>query len=344
MARAQSFSLRELEEIAKKLTARGEQITPYRVQRMLGRGSIPAITRMLREHNIGVERAGLPHGTDPDLIKILNLLQPVVNEFRTQAQADMAAQAERHEEEVAKLESSLREAKEDQETLQGDLTEAMTEAESLETALEQVRTELAETTTSLTEKSEQLAVALNQNESLAARLKDKQEAMGALQATVESERLASQQRYEDVKQSHAHETATMYLRLEALENRVTELLDNNQTLNTQNAGLVAERSHLQREVRSLKDELNRQAQKLDEKGEALATIREVLKSTQKELNDKTAELARLDKHQQRMETDQRRLATTAAALLDAMPDKLPAKASKAKTKLASLLADVDSRV
>ncbi|MBO6753410.1 MAG: DNA-binding protein, partial [Spongiibacter sp.] len=108
MARPAAHAITDVERIAKQLKSQNKQVTPYRVQKLLGGGSFAWVKSALDQLGYQ-EDAGLPAGIDENTAQLLRLIQPLVDQLTQQARSDMDIAVQRLEKVVQEQDSTLSE-------------------------------------------------------------------------------------------------------------------------------------------------------------------------------------------------------------------------------------------
>ena len=97
MSRASPFCNADVEKAVKSLLIEGSRVTADRIQRHLGGGSLPWIEKACAELNINLTGLELPENVRSIDIQALNALSPMIDEFRADAQKDLEAEVDAHE-------------------------------------------------------------------------------------------------------------------------------------------------------------------------------------------------------------------------------------------------------
>ncbi len=272
MARPSRFSALDVEKVAKALAQENLQVTPYRIQRRLGGGSIAWIEQACTELGLDLSKLGLPDGVDPDVLKALNLLQPLLNQFRAEAQHDLAAAeaahtktAQHHQETVERLtmarDGALRENAELRAQLEARDTALAAAHQVSEARLVQIRALESEgqaATGAIEKREAQLADAKALNDNLRDNLSHLQDSAKA--------------QLENLRQAHAGEVSALRMQVKALDDQVIELRESATQLNRQNAELVADKRSLQSRGRDLERAVAAAERKASDAEQALARV------------------------------------------------------------------------
>lgn len=120
MARPAAHAITDVERIAKQLKSQNKQVTPYRVQKLLGGGSFAWVKSALDQLGYQ-EDAGLPAGIDENTAQLLRLIQPLVDQLTQQARSDMDIAVQRLEKVVQEQDSTLSEREQELKTLRSGL-------------------------------------------------------------------------------------------------------------------------------------------------------------------------------------------------------------------------------
>jgi chromosome segregation ATPase len=272
MSRAPANNFKDVEAIVRQLLENQQQVTPYRVQKELGRGSYAWVKKCLAKLEM-LPGAGLPAGTDPDVAEVIRLTQPLVDRLNERARKDMDKAIEGHEKEIEVYESQLERAEAEKirlnSLIRAEKDRADRAAEDLEQAhksaqrdAEKAETRLAkaeEATRTEAEKHEKtresLAKVQAKNADLAAQLSEAKTEARTTQANLEHFRASSAEQAQETRNSHAAELGQLNKRLQGLEKDLSDKNNKLGQLNRENAELVAERSTLNKEVLALQASL-----------------------------------------------------------------------------------------
>lgn len=321
MGRAPSFSPDSVKRIVAQLTAENLQPTPYRIQRRLGGGSIPWIEKTCTEIGIDLTGAGLPDGLDPDILKILNLLQPLASHMRTEAQSELTAARDKFQAELA----SLKADKEQLKTLQAgtfrELEIQRARNEELTELLAQRDSELEEETETRRALESKLEAMKSKVEGLNSELRTKSESIAALRDTLANLQDSSRNQIKILRESHGSELSSIQLQTKALGNKVVELQEQVGTLNRQNGDLVSEKSSLQKKVQELKSTISELKHDIDN---TKSSNRVASAKLAKELKEQQSLASKTQRELNAVDVELTAIVTAAWSLLDGEDRKTPA--------------------
>lgn len=280
MARPAAHAITDVERIAKQLKSQNKQVTPYRVQKLLGGGSFAWVKSALDQLGYH-EDLGLPAGIDDNTLQLLRVAQPFVDHLTQQARSEMDAAVE-------KLEKAADDQEEIRKNLEEELADQKKQNSADRNALQQTQTSLlsaqdriSELEKSLNDSENRLRVSETRVSELETQLQDKQSQLATLRNDRQQEREDFASQRKALRAEHDASISRLeLLRREAVQesNKQRTLV---QSLTGQNASLVSEIKALQesyRKVDAERAEVSRELEKTlcDNKKESADQMKKIM--------------------------------------------------------------------
>lgn len=292
MARAAANQKTDVEAAVRKLREQQLQVTPYRIQKILGGGSYAWIRQTLRELQIQ-PGDGLPDSIDKDMAKLIRLAQPLVEELAERANKDLDKQVESHDQAMSDLMTQLEKAEVEKQRLASRLRAETRRADVAEAALKRAEESNAAEKTKLegrlsdldaerkneTQKHEVTREKLTEaKDTISALEKQLSESEAAAKADRElnAEKLnhyrnSAARQASEVKAIHAEEIKNLNLRIRDLETKESRKTHELGQLNRENAELVTQLANERKNAAELQEQLTALKAKVQEAQSALST-------------------------------------------------------------------------
>lgn len=254
MARSANHSALDVESTVKELKAQNKQVTPYRVQKMLGGGSFAWVKSTLDLLGYG-DNFGVPDSIDPDTSELIRLVQPLVDRLHQTARLDLDKVVDEKSTVIAASEAKQKELSQAIQELELQLRNEKSRNMVLVQTNGELQSLLKEEEKAHKMTRSALNIAQGDIKILAAQRQEAEKLADSQRANLQVFREATKDQLDALKQAHRTESQSLHSQLNEFRSQLQHSRTELVKLNRENAELLKSKVQAQNELQTTRCEL-----------------------------------------------------------------------------------------